>query len=206
MCHISTGDKGHFEIPSERLVKIREEEARHAASVIGATSLCLNYTDCEVFHNDESVRKMAGIIREVRPDLIITHASNDYVPDHRATSRIVFDASFHATLPYYKAAGNVFEKVVPLYYMDTLAGVEFLYLIFEMEEVCTHHRRRYLHLSHLQVSWGWMINFNPLHSSCALKASSILERGYVPDINFPTRTAPEAIRSTAILCWRGTLP
>jgi len=126
MCHISNGDKGHTEIPSEELVKIRDEEARRAASVINATSLCLNYTDCGVFHNDESVRKMAGLIRQARPDLIITHAPNDYMPDHRETSRIVFDASFHATLPYYKASGEVFKKVVPLYYMDTVAGVEFL--------------------------------------------------------------------------------
>ena len=50
---------------------------------------------------------------------------DDYMPDHTAVSRLVFDASFAATLPNYKSKYSKPAKLVPIYYMDTLAGVNF---------------------------------------------------------------------------------
>ena len=47
------------------------------------------------------------------------------MPDHTAVSRLVFDAAFTATLPNYKTAEEGHIDMVPIYYMDTLAGVEF---------------------------------------------------------------------------------
>ena len=42
---------------------------------------------------------MVDLVRAVRPDLIITHSPNDYMSDHNEISKLVFDCSFHATLP-----------------------------------------------------------------------------------------------------------
>ena len=57
---------------------------------------------------------------------------DDYMPDHTAVSRLVFDASFTATLPNYTDYPYIYSsengapaKLVPIYYMDTLAGVNF---------------------------------------------------------------------------------
>ena len=50
---------------------------------------------------------------------------DDYMPDHTAVSRLVFDASFGATIPNYKTKYSKPAKLVPIYYMDTLAGVNF---------------------------------------------------------------------------------
>ena len=47
------------------------------------------------------------------------------MPDHTPVSRLVFDASFTATLPNYKSKYSEPAKLVPIYYMDTLAGVGF---------------------------------------------------------------------------------
>lgn len=47
------------------------------------------------------------------------------MPDHTAVSRLVFDASFAATLPNYESKVKEPAKLVPIYYMDTLAGVNF---------------------------------------------------------------------------------
>jgi LmbE family N-acetylglucosaminyl deacetylase len=41
------------------------------------------------------------------------------------TSRIAFDASFIATLPHTKTEHPHHDKVTPIYYMDTVAGVSF---------------------------------------------------------------------------------
>ena len=68
---------------------------------------------------------MVDIIRYADPDVIITHDPDDYMPDHTAVSRLVFDASFTATLPNYPTKVDKVAKLVPIYYMDTLAGVNF---------------------------------------------------------------------------------
>ncbi|MCD6169611.1 MAG: PIG-L family deacetylase [Candidatus Latescibacteria bacterium] len=126
ICHLCTGDKGHFEIPPEELRKIRDKEAEKAAAVIGAKHLKLDFPDCELHHNLQSVTKTVEIIRQAQPDIIITHSPSDYMPDHVITSQVVFDASFHATLPSFSAGGRPTSLIPPIYYMDTLAGVEFL--------------------------------------------------------------------------------
>jgi N-acetylglucosamine malate deacetylase 1 len=73
IAHVCTGDKGHVTIPPAELAKIRRQEAQQAAALIGATSLCLEYPDGELYVSDASVRRVTDLIRQVRPDLIITH-------------------------------------------------------------------------------------------------------------------------------------
>ena len=46
--------------------------------------------------------------------------------DHVAVSHLVFDASFAASVPHYKTKVDKVAKVVPLYYMDNLTGVDFI--------------------------------------------------------------------------------
>ena len=47
------------------------------------------------------------------------------MPDHTATSKLVFSACFSATVPHYKAETDKPAKLVPIFYMDTLCGVNF---------------------------------------------------------------------------------
>ena len=64
------------------------------------------------------------ISRKLEPDVIITHSPDDYMPDHTAVSKLVFDASFAASVPHY--LNGEAAALTPVYYMDTLAGVNFL--------------------------------------------------------------------------------
>ena len=65
------------------------------------------------------------LIRTVRPDLVITHAPNDYMPDHNAVSQLVFHATFFATLPWFRTQHQAADKIPSLYYMDNLSGLHF---------------------------------------------------------------------------------
>jgi len=125
MAHACRGDKGHFEIPPDELSRIRDEEAKAAARIIGAESICLGIGDLELQIERESLMRFVELIRRTRPDVIITHDPKDYMPDHVVTSRLVFDASFVATLPHTKTEHPHHEKITPIYHMDTLAGVNF---------------------------------------------------------------------------------
>jgi LmbE family N-acetylglucosaminyl deacetylase len=68
---------------------------------------------------------MVQLVREAAPDVLLTHASNDYMTDHNETSRLVFDASFMATLPRFETASPHHPRVTPLYFMETVSGLGF---------------------------------------------------------------------------------
>lgn len=125
MCHVCKGDKGHFHIPNDELARIRRKEAQNSAARIGAESLCLGYPDCELFNDRPTLEAFIDLMRVARPDIVITHAPNDYMPDHVVVSGLVYDASFHATLPNFKTSQEPHDKVPPVLYMDTVAGVDF---------------------------------------------------------------------------------
>jgi LmbE family N-acetylglucosaminyl deacetylase len=125
MAYSCRGDKGHFEIPPDELAKIRAREARNSASIIGAESIGLGIDDLELRVERGCLMRFVDLIRRVEPDIIITHHPDDYMPDHTITSRLVFDASFIATLPHTKTRYPASRKITPIYHMDTLAGVKF---------------------------------------------------------------------------------
>ena len=126
VCHVSTGDLGHVVIPPDELTVIRANEAKKAGALAGIEVICAGFHDLQIFDNNQEARdKIVDIIQYADPDLIITHNPDDYMPDHTAVSRLVFDASFTATLPNYKSKYGKPAKLVPIYYMDTLAGVNF---------------------------------------------------------------------------------
>lgn len=127
VCHLSSGNLGHVIIPPDELSVIRANEARKSAAIGGFDEVIWGgFDDLEIYDNNREARdKVVDVIKRVDPDFIITHDPNDYMPDHTATSRLVFDACFTATLPNYHTKTEGAAKMVPVYYMDTLAGVNF---------------------------------------------------------------------------------
>lgn len=127
VCHACSGNLGHVVIPPEELKVMRANEAKRAGALAGIEVIHGGFDDLDLFENNKEARdKMVDVIRYADPDLIITHAPDDYMPDHTSVSKLVFDACFTATLPnYYTTKNYKAAKLVPLYYMDTLAGVNF---------------------------------------------------------------------------------
>ncbi|MBR5506915.1 MAG: PIG-L family deacetylase [Clostridia bacterium] len=127
VCHVANGDLGHAIIQPDELRIIRRDEARKAGSLAGIKVVTCDIGDVMVYEGSKEQRdKVVDIIRECDPDFIITHAPNDYMPDHVAVSRLVFDASFAASVPHYKTSVDAVSKVTPIYYMDNLAGLGFI--------------------------------------------------------------------------------
>ena len=126
VCHASTGNLGHVIIPPDELTKIRAAEAERAGKMAGIEVIGGMFDDLDIYDNNKAARdKIIDVIKYADPDFIITHNPDDYMPDHTAVSRLVFDASFGATIPNYKTKYSNPAKLVPIYYMDTLAGVNF---------------------------------------------------------------------------------
>lgn len=119
MVALADGSAGHKILTKEQIVKVRLEEATKSAAIIGAKYFCLGLEDCFVRRDyDKGVRLVSDIIRQVKPDFIITHGEHEYMEDHSVTSRIVFDATMAATVSHYPSDYPPFEKYTPIFYME----------------------------------------------------------------------------------------
>ncbi len=125
MCHALNGNLGHTEIPRDELKEIRREEAKNSAAVIGAESITLDIDDLDIYVDREAKYRMIEAFRRAKPDVMLIPAPTDYMPDHTVTSEVAFDASFMATLPQLITETAAHMKLIPVYYMDTLAGLSF---------------------------------------------------------------------------------
>ena len=128
VCHVANGNLGHVEIMPDELRTMRFNEAEAAAKIIGATHYSIDIDDLYVTpENDDLVRRLAGVVREVQPDVIITHYEHDYMNDHMNTYLAAFRASFGASCPHFDmTATTPAANVCPLYHMDTVSGAGFL--------------------------------------------------------------------------------
>src|SRR3954469_9217572 len=105
MCHATRGDRGRFVPTAHEIAALRGAEAKRAAEICGAAEATLGLSDGEVSASDPEQRRLVvDLVRESRPDLIITHHPSDYMGDHNETSKLVFECSFHATLPLFETA------------------------------------------------------------------------------------------------------
>ena len=125
VAHLCNGDKGGLNIQPEQLAKTRDAEAKNAAKLINAQALGPIAGDVSLYPTEQMRIKTVDLIRQAKPDVIFTHSPNDYMPDHVITSQLIFDASFSATVPLYKTNNPAHENITPIFYMDTVAGVDF---------------------------------------------------------------------------------
>ena len=126
VCHVANGNLGHEIIMPDELREMRIGEAKKAGALSGIEVVTCDVGDLMVYEGKKEQRDLVvDVIRKYQPDVIFTHYPQDYMPDHVAVSRLVFDASFAASVPHYKSAVPGASEVTPIYYMDTLAGLNF---------------------------------------------------------------------------------
>lgn len=126
ICHVCDGSRGSKTHTQEEIAAIRRKEAIASAAIIGAKSLTANIPDIEVVVDLESRLKIVDILRQADPDLVITHSPDDYMTDHINVSRLVFESTYCANLGLVKTEHPPTTKLPFLYYMDTLAGLNFM--------------------------------------------------------------------------------
>lgn len=114
LVHMTVGDKGGQQPPDE-LARIRGEEAVRAACVLGAETFGGICGDLELYAIEQHRQRIDQILAEVEPDVVMTHAPNDYHPDHRVTSLLVRDQVAATT-----------DSQPAVLYMDTVAGIGFV--------------------------------------------------------------------------------
>jgi LmbE family N-acetylglucosaminyl deacetylase len=103
----------------------RTEEARKAASLIGASYHCLNERDGFIVYDKMTLQKAYDLFRRITPSLVFTHAREDYMMDHEMASLVARAASFLYGAPNCSAFPLKPGSAVPyLYYSDPVEGVD----------------------------------------------------------------------------------
>ncbi len=132
------GEQGWFGPPEENpgpteLGKIREQELREAANVLGIREVnLLEYCDGELDKADQAVliRQLVGHIRRIRPDVIVTFDHNGVYghPDHIAATQAATAAAVAAADPDFgEPDGLAPHTVSKLYYFAWTREVQEAY-------------------------------------------------------------------------------
>ena len=94
----------------------------------GLPGNCAEFRDLAVFSDDASRRRVTEILRQVRPEVVLTASPVDYMCDHEATSALVRDACFGAPAPNYRSGAPDAALPIPaiphLYFVDAVGGVD----------------------------------------------------------------------------------
>jgi LmbE family N-acetylglucosaminyl deacetylase len=102
--NVGNGCCGSVEHDARQARVIRRAEAKRAAKMLCAQfheSLC---NDLEIFYELKLLRRLAAVIREVKPNVVLTHAPVDYMEDHTNTSRLAVSAAFAHAMPNFRSA------------------------------------------------------------------------------------------------------
>jgi N-acetylglucosamine malate deacetylase 1 len=91
---IANGNLGTTQYDTATIVAMRRSEALEAAGSIGAVyheSIC---ADLDIFYDRPTLAKVAAVMREVAPDIVLTHSPVDYMEDHVNAGRLAVTAAF----------------------------------------------------------------------------------------------------------------
>ena len=152
-------------------------EAEASGKILGAKEVFnIGVNDLEVdSHNLEVMDAVADIVRYVRPDVIITHNDDDYMQDHTETSRIATNGSFCSGLNHRPRKYEAYSSFIPVFFMDTLAGVNFqpTHYVDITEQMETKIRALECHESQLK----WMLEHDNIDFADMVRTCSKY-RGY----------------------------
>lgn len=101
--NVANGNCGSVEYGASPLAKMRAKEGWRAAAILGAHFHASLTNDLEILYELKTLRRLAAIIREVKPTIVLTHSPLDYMEDHTNTCRLAVTAAFAHGIPNFKS-------------------------------------------------------------------------------------------------------
>src|SRR5438105_3863525 len=91
---VASGSCGSIRQSPAGTRRIRRRESQHAACLLGARYHESLTDDLEIFYELKTLRRLAAVIRVVKPAIVLTHSPQDYMEDHTNTCRLSVTAAF----------------------------------------------------------------------------------------------------------------
>ena len=105
--NIADGALGGNMLCHSELAARRRSEAIAAAKIIGAVYHESIAHDIEVFYNTEQLTKVVRVIREVDPEIVLTHGPFDYMEGHINAGRLATSAAFCRGMGNFRGAEDL---------------------------------------------------------------------------------------------------
>jgi len=96
---IASGNCGTTRYSSAATRRIRAAEAREGARILGAHFHPSITDDLEIVYSTKLLRKIAAVVRDARPVIVLTHSPQDYMEDHMNACRLAVTAAFAHGMP-----------------------------------------------------------------------------------------------------------
>lgn len=99
--NIANGCYGSSSLTPQACAAVRLGEAQAAADMLPATfhpPLC---DDMAILYTPELLRKVAAVVRQAQPQIVLTHAPIDYMEDHQNAARLAVSAAFSRGMPHF---------------------------------------------------------------------------------------------------------
>jgi N-acetylglucosamine malate deacetylase 1 len=115
---LASGNCGSTQLSPEATRKIRRRESERAAEILEAHYHPSLVDDLEIFYDLKTLRRLAAVVREVRPSIVLTHSPQDYMEDHTNTCRLAVTATFARGMPNFatEPARAPVERDVTIYH------------------------------------------------------------------------------------------
>jgi LmbE family N-acetylglucosaminyl deacetylase len=91
---VANGSCGSIDQSAAATRAIRRQESRRAAQLLGAKYHPSLTNDLEILYELKTLRRLAAVVREINPTIVLTHAPQDYMEDHTNTCRLAVTAAF----------------------------------------------------------------------------------------------------------------
>ncbi len=112
--NLANGCYGSVEHGYHEITRMRWEEAQAAAHEIGATIYPPIVDDLGILYEPSLLMRVSALIRQVQPDILLTHSPQDYMEDHMNACRLAVTGAFARGMPNYASlpplppwAGNI---------------------------------------------------------------------------------------------------
>jgi N-acetylglucosamine malate deacetylase 1 len=92
--NLSSGNCGSAHHGAKATRTIRRKESQRAAKILGAAFHGSLVDDLEILYELPTLRRLAAVLRDAKPNILLTHSPQDYMEDHTNTCRLAVTAAF----------------------------------------------------------------------------------------------------------------
>ncbi len=100
--NIANGCCGSMTMDQATCAATRLAEAQAAAALIPAAFYPPICNDLEIAYTTPLLQKVASVVRQARPRIVLTHSLVDYMEDHQFAARLAVTAAFVRGMPSYQ--------------------------------------------------------------------------------------------------------
>ncbi|HTG45798.1 MAG TPA: PIG-L family deacetylase [Verrucomicrobiae bacterium] len=100
--NLSSGNCGSMTTNPAQTRLIRRRESMESAKLLGAHFHRSLTDDLEIFYELKLLRRLAAVIRDVDPHILLVPSPQDYMEDHTNTCRLAVTAAFSRGMPNFK--------------------------------------------------------------------------------------------------------